>query len=191
MDAAEFAEQLRAALSAEKTKGNEFVATDALLRYLDSLPLDGPPSEAELERYKADLARWIDGAKHQHESYLELFRSVITAGQAAIKILFTVNGGAAVAMLAFIGHLATNDPKSVSIFAGALLPFAGGVLAAALTSAGTYLTQWLYAGDERKKWGASLHLLSIVCGLGSLGLFAYGIWFTYRGFGEFSQSVSP
>jgi len=78
-----------------------------------------------------------------------MFRSAITAGQSAIKSSFLLNGGAAVALLAFIGHLATIDKSYVATFASSLLPFAYGALAISITSGFTYLSQWLYASEHK------------------------------------------
>ncbi len=57
------------------------------------------PSAVEIERYRANLQNWVESNKHQHEQRLELFRSVITSVQSAIKSSFLLNGGASVALL--------------------------------------------------------------------------------------------
>jgi len=113
-----------------------------------------------------------------------MFRSVITVGQGAIKSSFVLNGGAAIALLAFIGHLAQFKPEKVAEFGACQLPFAYGVLAIAVTSGLTYLSQWLYASPRglAKRAGFILNLLCIALGLGSYGLFVWGLFATYRAF---------
>ena len=105
---------------------------------------------ANLEKYKADLQNWIESNKYQHESDIELFRSVTTAGQSAIKSSFILNGGAAIAALAFIGHLVESNLKKVAIFSACLLPFTYGVLTVAVMSGFTYLSQWFHASSNQK-----------------------------------------
>ena len=113
-----------------------------------------------------------------------MFRSVISSGQGAIKSSFLLNGGAAVALLAFIGHLAQFSPAKVAMFASCLLPFSLGVMAIAITSGFTYLSQWLYASSHARarKAGYVFNFLCIFLGLGSYALFAWGLFSTYRHF---------
>ncbi|MDQ7073427.1 MAG: hypothetical protein Q9N32_08265 [Gammaproteobacteria bacterium] len=110
-----------------------------------------------------------------------MFRSVITAGQSAIKSSFLLNGSAAVALLAFIGHLATIDKSYVAFFAPSLLPFAYGVLVIAVTSGFTYLSQWLYASEHKSAVTAGFvfNIICIVLGLSSYGFFLWGLFSTY------------
>jgi hypothetical protein len=48
----------------------------------------------------------------------------------------------------------------------------------------TYLTQWFYfgGGGWKCKVGFALNILSIVLGLGSYALFAWGAWLAYLAF---------
>ena len=72
----------------------------------------------------------------------ELFRSVIEFGHSAIKLTILVNGGAAVAMLAFIGSIerASLDSSAVCFLSLALLSFAVGTGGGAISAIGAYLT---------------------------------------------------
>lgn len=116
-----------------------------------------------------------------------MFRSVIVAGQSAIKSSFILNGGASVALLAFIGHLAQFDAAKVPMFAACLLYFAFGALAAVVTSGLTYLSQWFYAGAKTwaTKVGFGLNIACIILGIASYGLFAWGLFATYGEFIEY------
>jgi len=186
MDAKEFAAEMKATIEDIKAKGTAAIYCDNIIAYLDEV-MDSPEAEprtVDIERYKANLQNWIEANKHQHQSSLEMFRSVIVAGQGAIKSSFLLNGGASVALLAFIAHLAQFDVAKVPTFAACLLYFAFGALAIVVTSGLTYLSQWLYATDRRWtiKAGFCLNIMCIVLGIASYGLFAWGLFATYAAF---------
>lgn len=169
-----------------KSKGTAAIYCDNLIAYLREVE-QSPGTELtpiEIEKYKADLQGWIETQKSQHESDLEMFRTVISSGQSAIKSSFLLNGGGAVALLAFIGHLAQFKPLLVPKFGECMLPFTLGVLAIAMTSGFTYLTQWLYASPRAsaKKSGFAFNILCIVLGISSYGFFAWGLYATLSAF---------
>lgn len=188
MDAKEFAQQLRNIVADLKaTKGVESIGTDNLIKYLDESLRDlstsaARPTEGTIERYKAELQRWVEEHKNVHAHRLESFRSVIQAGQNALRTAFLMNGGAAVALLAFAGHLATTDTDRVPSIAPSLMVFVGGVLVSALASGVTYISQWLYAGDRpwHQRAGGVFNAVAILLGLGAYGVFALGMWYGYR-----------
>jgi hypothetical protein len=125
--------------------------------------------------------------------------AVIKAGEVAIRTVMLVNGGAAVAVLAFIGALVRQDGvtlKQIAGVSGGLLWFAGGVAAAVLALALSYFTNFCYVGWERSKiftfdhpyiidgantrrwryWSLAFHLGAIIWGLLSLAAFLVGIF---------------
>lgn len=181
-----FAAQMKAMIEEIKANGTSEIYCDDLISYLGEVEksIETEPSPVEIERYKADLQNWIETNKYQRDGRLELFRSVITSGQSAIKASFLLNGGAAISVLAFVGHLAQFRPTKVPEFGACLLPFAYGVLAIAVTSGCTYLSQWLYASNMPKaqRAGFILNMLSIALGISSYGFFAWGLFATYRSF---------
>ena len=186
MSTKQFAAQMKAMIEDIKAKGTAAIYCDNLIAYLNEVE-NAPevePTPIQIEEYKADLQNWIETNKRDHEGRLEMFRSVITSGQAAIKSSFLLNGGAAVAMLAFIGHLAQFKPEKVSAFSACLLPFAYGVLAIAVTSGLTYLSQWFYSSTHSLalRVGFWLNILCILLGFSSYGFFARGLFDTYRSF---------
>ncbi|NYS77702.1 MULTISPECIES: hypothetical protein [Halomonadaceae] len=73
---------------------------------------------------------------HQEETY----KSMIQISSVVMKFIFTANGGAAVALLTFMGQLRAKDiaPPELSC---ALLFFLLGVLFGGLTAAFSYMTQ--------------------------------------------------
>lgn len=186
MSVKQFAAQMKATIEEIKSNGTAAIYCDNIIAYLDEVQKspEPVPTPLDIEKYKADLQNWIAATKYQHESEVEMFRSVIIAGQNAIKSSFLLNGGASLALLAFIGHLAQFQPDKVSVFAACLLLFAFGVLAIAVTSGLTYLSQWFYATprDWARKVGFALNILCILLGFGSYGLFAWGLFATYFAF---------
>ncbi|MHC2298165.1 hypothetical protein [Rhizobium mongolense] len=185
MDAKQFAAQMKTEIEAIKQQGTAAIFVDNLITYLSNVQ-DAPsaePSMAELERYKADLSSHLEAAKHNYNGEIEMFKSVIMAGQNAIRTIVGINGGASVAMLAFIGHLAVNKSPFVATYASCLLPFAIGTLLGGLVSGGTYLTQWLYAGGPKaKKAGFVANVVAILAGIGAFSSFGIGAWWTYEAF---------
>lgn len=69
--------------------------------------------------------------------------------QAAIRILLAINGGAAVALLAFIGGLASRanwDLRNLSSVTDQLHWFILGIIASGIAAAAAYVTNYCYAG---------------------------------------------
>lgn len=192
MSVRDFAKELKEIIEGIRTKGNETIQCDALIEYLASVEntASADPTALQLEQFKAQLQGQLEVAKRVHEGQLEMFRSVITSGQAAIKTGFLLNGGAAVAMLAFIGHLAQHLPGKVHMFALVLAPFTFGVLSGAMLSGLTYLSQWLYASSEikAKRGGFVVNLICIAFGFLGYGLFAWGLCRAYSAFLTFGAA---
>lgn len=183
MSTKQFATQMKAMIEDIKAKGTAAIHCDNLIAYLNEVK-NSPevePTPIEIERYKADLQNWIESNKLTNEGKLEMFRSVIASGQNAIKSSFLLNGGASVALLAFIGHLAQFQPAKVAPFSSCLLPFTYGVLAIAVTSGLTYLSQWLYASTHlrARQAGFGFNVLCILLGFASYAFFAWGLYATY------------
>lgn len=185
MNKKHFVVQMKAMIEDIKAKGTASINCDSLVAFLNEVEkTEKDPSPMQFEKYKAELQNWIEINKRNHDGQLEIFRSVITSGQSAIKSSFLLNGGGAVAMLAFVGHLAQFEAAKVPTFSACLLPFAFGVLAIAVTSGLTYLSQWMYASTSPRprRMGFWLNLLCIFLGCSSYGFFALGLFVTYRWF---------
>lgn len=85
------------------------------------------------------------------------FTATIQAGQSALKILVLINGGAAVALLAFLGNAtASAHPpmdRIIACIANAMGWYVGGVVAGTLAFGFTYLAQLVDAGvSTRPFW---------------------------------------
>ena len=101
-----------------------------------------------------------------------------------------MNGGASVALLAFVGHLAGVAPHRIPELAPSLETFVRGVLVAALAAGLTYLSQWFYAAEQpwKKRTGFALNVAAIISGLGAYIVFAIGTWQAYRVFSQFGEN---
>lgn len=189
MSTQKFASELKETIQEIKNNGTAAIYCDNLIAYLDEVSKSPSqkPTEIELERYKADLQLHIEKNKNYHSSKLEMFKSVISSGQNAMRSSFLMNGGAAVALLAFISHLAEIKPDTVAVFAAVLLPFVLGVLAMTMTSGFTYLSQWLYDSPNIKaqKWGFKINIVCIALGISSYVFFMWGMCRAYFAFTQF------
>lgn len=95
-----------------------------------------------------DLNRQHALRAHQvHYSYLDKGNeAAISSGQAAVKNLFIIHGGALIAMLTFTSGILTNNASTVRAdsLVDPMMRFAFGLALAAAASAGTYLTNYCY-----------------------------------------------
>lgn len=182
----EYAMLLKQAVVEAQTNGADSIPIANLIAALDAV-ITAPATDigpAELERYKADLQIIVEQAKGAHSASLEMFKSVIMAGQSAIKTGLILHGGAAVALLAFIGKLTEAHREKVPEFATSLMVFVGGAMLFAIVSGLTYLSQWLYAGNKewKVKAGFGFNITAIALGLASYGIFGWGMWMSYKAF---------
>lgn len=189
MEASKFAQELRHIIKQLKADGVEEIKSDNLIEYLSNAAKDLQSTEVmDVELHKANLQKSLEEHKASHAHSVEMFRTVITAGQNALRTSFLMNGGSSVAIFAFIGHLATDSPDKVHLFSTVLTTSLVGVLLSALASGMTYLTQWVYAHDTEtnKKTGLILNIVAIVLAIGSYLVFVYVIFKAYGVFNNFT-----
>ena len=110
---------------------------------------------------------------------LETYKSMISVGTEALKALQLINGGAVVALLAYLGQ-ASGRPQLGALAAKPLLLFLGGLFAATLAFLGTYVTQFAILNEffnnpsSRKPKHMVWLFITIGIALVSIGLFACG-----------------
>jgi hypothetical protein len=127
----------------------------------------------------------------------ESFKATIAAGAAALRTYITINAGAAIAILAFVGNIAGKDGKvfpSVHPFILPMAIFGFGVLSAAVALGTTYLGQMVFSWSSGKYkldfhhpyvhetaeskrwhgWGRLAQIFSIALGVLSAALFIVG-----------------
>ena len=191
MDAKEAIGDIRAALRSVKENQQKVVSVDALEKYLDELEKDVGVSAAEravahqanLEHYKAENEANLAQHRATIDVGLEHFQSVIQTGQAALRSAILINGGAAVALLAFLGRIWETEPSQTVVVGlpTSLLGFVFGVLAAAVASGTTYLAQFVL-GENWIKTGHTMNIISILLVIVSYGLFVFGGYTAYEAF---------
>lgn len=175
MSIKQFAKDLKSTVEQIKTDGNETIKCDNLIQYLEDIA--SSPQPDEYERHNEELRRIEDFTQ---EANIEMFKSVIAAGQNAIKTSLILNGGAAIAMLAFIGHLVDQQSLRVALFAPTILPFALGAFLGGVTSGSTYLGQWLYSKEATRKYGLAMNIFCIASGAAAYLSFLWGLLRAYR-----------
>lgn len=181
MKATDLIEKLRKELETFRSRGLSVVSIEDLGDFLNAAETAAKQlsaqadQEFEMQKLRVSLIG---------EATLEQFRSVLEAGGAALKVLLTMNGGAAVALLAFLGSLEGKGAHTaVTPFAAAMLAFIWGVFGVGLSSAARYVTQVCGTGANRwYRTGYGFMGLSIFAGLGSLGAFITGGIMAYRAF---------
>ena len=181
-------EVLRGAIDKMKSEGRTDVPIAGLESFLstaqEKLQNDSVSVPPEvIEHAKMVHASNLAAYEASTASSRELFKSVIDMAKLTVTSLTLINGGSAVALLAFIGQLATAEQPRIPIasFAAPMLFFGVGVGTAAFFGALVFLTQKLYA----QRWTKSAVLTSWVSaaiGLSSFAAFAAGSYRAYRVF---------
>ncbi|WP_133699270.1 hypothetical protein [Roseateles toxinivorans] len=186
-------QKVRSALVDVKASGQQAVDIKALLAFLDSLDGDAPVNaevqklnhESNLAQFKADHERNLAHYKATVDSGTEMFRSVVESAKIALSTSILVNGGATVALLAFVGNLVTKSAPGISSLqtslAWSLISFALGVLLGAVATGGTYLAQYCYH-SEWSRAGAVFHIATVLLIIGSYIAFSFGVGNAYHAF---------
>ena len=142
--------RLRSELQALQATGNTHVPIaqfDQWFAGLEELSVKNPEMfETVLsERFKANSELMLATLHERSQQDLELLRSLVTTSGSAAKASILINGGSAVALLAFIGHLVTTaNQAAIRALAFPLGAFASGVFLAALATSLIYLVQWQF-----------------------------------------------
>jgi hypothetical protein len=147
--------------------------------------------------------RRVRAAERAHDSNREhsklLSEAATRDAQGAIRVLLGINGGAAIALLAFSGGLVARSSIGLSKIGeiiSNLVWFVWGVITAAIAAALAYLTNFSYATATElrsltwehpfiqetqatvrwRKTGRVFHLIGIIAAISSLILFALGMF---------------
>ena len=135
--------------------------------------------KVEMEHYKCELEKWKTEMHHNAVVYQE----VNMQGQAAMKAALLINGGASIAMLAFIGTAMNNYTESPLLLklCFSMLMFIAGVLNVAFAFGVTYLAGFADSKEKVKLW-AILNTISILLVIIGYILFALGSLTAYCAF---------
>ncbi|MBY7910224.1 hypothetical protein KW420_10625 [Vibrio fluvialis] len=182
MKSKEVIQEVRKALGNTKQAGEKSVSIEAMDNFMAQLEkraeqvgeFNKLEHERLLKEFEANNARNIAASQNMTSHNIEMFKSVITAGQAALKSSMIINGGAAAALLAFTGKIWTEGSTKLvtNALTHSILLFCIGVLLAAFATGTTYLSQFSYASEWRKT-GIFINALSVGSVLSSYGVFLY------------------
>jgi hypothetical protein len=119
----------------------------------------------------------MSGVPPQSEWHLtETYKALITLSVEALKLLALVNGGAAVAVLTYLGNLVSHTPPGTHPpnVRPALLWYCGGLFATTLAFVVAYITQLRLFNEEKNRRQAPVrefHRIGVYSGI-LLALFA-------------------
>jgi hypothetical protein len=125
---------------------------------------------------------------------LKKYDTVVSSGQSALRALFTLNGGATIAFLTFLGHLWDRPPSG-----GGVLPLNGGsalVFALQLFIYGSFFSVLAYGTIfltnclstiewKHARWktiGKVMFAITVILGAASIVCFLAGSWQAVAGF---------
>lgn len=195
MNAAEEIKKLKEVLKEIRGQGKEVVPIDGLVKYIEEIEVTGliDINQQNIAQQKFENECEIAKLRTPHE--VEMFKSVVEAGLNALKSALVINGGAAIALLAFVGNQITKSAASdqrfiLTCFGYSLLVFIVGAGFAGVASGARYLAQFSYAraldnfsrgikSSAWLKWGHGINILSIILGAASFVAFFVGGYFSY------------
>ncbi|WP_136477131.1 hypothetical protein [Pseudomonas sp. DG56-2] len=176
----------RREIDSAKGKGLSDVSLDSLSKLVDIVeeesrktPEDVKHVEARFEQFKSHLADWQNENQRNHESQLEMLRATIETSHLAIKSALLINGGAAVAFLAFLGAAWSRFTGASirALLASSLEHFVWGVMLTGLGAAVAYVCQAAFGdefGPHSQKIGEWLRWLAVLLVLASFWQFYEG-----------------
>jgi hypothetical protein len=113
------------------------------------------PSNADM---KEQRALEIRAAERAHDSETAFGKAAndhaVKAGEEVVKAVILINGGSCVAMLAFIGTLASKEllaPSQIEEITAPLFSFGIGLLLAVIGGSAAYFTNLMIAGSSNRK----------------------------------------
>lgn len=136
-------------------------------------------TQRDLAYYTAKNTARIANFNARTKRISDGLHAVITIGQGALKSSILINGGACIALLAFIGNIITKDATVVPGLSTALLIFGLGVSFSATSSGTTYLAQTYYETKKKKK-AFFFHFLTVAFVILSYFAFLFGSLQSWR-----------
>jgi hypothetical protein len=180
MDVREAVGRIRDAVIQVQQSGQQFVAISPLLEFLQSVELQAPlDSETRKLQHDSNLAQY----RAKVDNGIEMLRSVLDTAKTALTTSILVNGGATVALLAFLGNIIGKTPSVPEAMWETLVLsvvfFACGVLAGAIATGSTYLAQYCYHEDWKRS-GIGFHITTIAFVFASYLTFLGGVISAYH-----------
>jgi len=186
MDAVDLIRDLRQVLDHMQSQGQSAVTIAALEQYLaaqEARASGAPAAEQALTEAEHRLEVW----KVERGEWVEKVKSAVTASGDALRTLVLINGGASVALLAFLGNVLTREPPRCFVSSSpsplsvpnakvAMSTFVFGVAFAGGAGVARYLSMFSFVQNRSKREG---WFTVIGIALGTLSLFAFlrgGLW---------------
>lgn len=191
MDSTQTIQKIIEDIRGAEVEGARAIDTKRLISYLDSKSKElenvGTVSEAQLEEYRAINAGKLAQYNWRKDVHLEMLRSVLTSGQSALRAQMLLHGGAALALLTFIGHLIVKPETQPIVikFAPIMMCFLIGVLLSVICHGITYVGQYCYQRDLNTL-GHICNLTSNVSAVCGYGLFGWACYLSYQALLEIS-----
>jgi hypothetical protein len=181
MTAMDLITALRVELFALQNKGQTTVSLAGLDEYLVAQQAKeaGDAGAAEsLDKAKHDLEVWKVELQSRFARNHSLMESVFKTSETAFNAATLINGGAVVALLAFLGNLSAKSGPllvglSVPDLRRAMLAFTLGVACSGFGHVARYFTQF-FGFKDRSSWAGWSNLMVILLMAGSFAAFAYG-----------------
>ena len=168
---------LRQALVTAQEQGQESVPVDSIIKAVDELQPHPLPYDARIEQWKAQIQGQFLEYQSRSQLQQETFRSAIASAQFSLKAVILINGGAAVALLAFVGQMMARGVDAASVAQG-IKWYVFGVGAAGASTAGMYFAQYCYHRGFKHR-GDAWRWISILLGISALIFFIYGSLVSY------------
>lgn len=161
-----------------------------------------PPQPKPILDPKEQLNLRIRAAERAHDTITQFGQeansAAIKSAEEAIKAVILINGGSCVAMLAFIGTLASKDVLSTEQLSRIMAPlffFGSGVAAGVVAAAAAYFTNLMIAGSafrqaqeyevpflrdtgsskQHRRWGEVFRYIGVLTMIASITCFIVGL----------------
>jgi len=148
--------------------------------------------DVKREHAIAFLEEAIETSESFEVDRLKKYDTVVLSGQSALRALLTLNGGATIAFLTFMGHLwekGSLPVQSTDAFIGALRYFVYGTFAAVVGYGTIFLATGLslYGWRKLTNWMSGV---TVIVGGVSLAYFLIASWRAVAGFHSLSRLAS-
>lgn len=160
--------ELKEAIDGVKSNNQTSISTEVLSNYLNQLIAEtelannatqhqAAYSQAK-ENFEHKMEVWRVTAPLHNSHQIEMFKSVIEAGGSALKAGMLANGGAAIALLAFVGNAVARADSTISTFSIGLLSnamlifFIGSWLSASAYGLDIFANTHIHMNGTKPEW---------------------------------------
>jgi len=115
---------------------------------------------------------------------VEKYETVVSSGQSALRALLTMNGGAVIVFLTFLGTLWDRGKipqQTMPLFVAALAWWIGGIFSTLLSYGSIFVTNCFSSINWHRSSNAAF-VVTLICGFASLVCFLIGSWRAIDGF---------